>query len=385
MNTDFDHVYDRSDSESGKWHTYEPDVLPMWVADMDFRSPEVIIDALRRRVDHGFFGYGQVQPEFNSVVARRIQRRYNWTVEEDSIVTLPGVIPGFSLGIRLAAASGDRILMHTPTYGPILHAPERYDMLRAEAALRQDESGHFEIDWESWETALEMNPRAFILCNPHNPTGRVFTRSELERMAHGCLERNIPIISDEIHCDLVFRGHQHIPIASLGPEIAASTITLMAPSKTFNLPGLKAAIGIIPNPELRERFETARGDLVKAINILGYTAMLTAYRDADPWLDELIPYLEGNRAYLAAFVEERLPGVRLTPSEATYLAWLDCRELGLEDPAVFFREEAKVALNDGASFGDSGAGFVRLNFGCPRPLLQEGLERIAASLERRSS
>lgn len=385
MTFDFDRVYDRTPSESGKWHTYAPDVLPMYVADMDFRSPDVIIDALRRRVDHGFFGYGKVEPEFNGIVRDRLKRRYGWEVEEDAIVTLPGVIPGFSLAIKLLAADGDRIIMHTPTYGPILHAPEHYGMLRAEAALRQDDAGRYEVDWESWESALDTNPRVFLLCNPHNPTGRVFTRAELERMARGCLERDIPIVSDEIHCDLVFRGHEHIPIASLSPEAAANSITLMAPSKTFNLPGLKAAIGVIPNKELRERFETARGDLVKAINILGYTAMLAAYREADPWLDELIPYLEANRAYLASFIDERLPGVRLTPAEATYLAWLDVRDLGLNDPAAFFREEAKVALSDGANFGESGKGFVRLNFGCPRPLLEEGLARIASALERRAA
>ncbi len=386
MPHNFNAVYDRTPSESAKWHTHPPDVLPMFVADMDFRSPEQVIRALHERVEHGFFGYGKEQPEFFEVVCARLAQRYGWVVDPGAIVLLPGVISSFNLAVKEFTAPGDGVLMHAPTYEPILRCPGNYGLERHEALLPPGPGGRYRCDSASFQSAITSHTRIFLLCNPHNPTGRVFTRGELAAMAGVCLDREILIVSDEIHCDLVYPGHEHVPVATLSPEIEARTITLMAPSKTFNLPGLKTSIAIIPNQELRERFVAARGDLVKAVNILGYTATLAAYRDCDGWLAELLGYLQGNRDYLARYVSSELPGVRLEPPEGTYLAWLDCRDLvpAKDDPYRFFLDRANVGLSDGASFGEHGRGFVRLNFGCPRSMLEEGLARMARAIREAS-
>ncbi len=381
MDFDFDRVYDRMGTENSKWHTYPPDVLPMYVADMDFRSPEVVIRALRERVEHGFFGYGKEQPEFFETVAERMRRRYGWEVEPESVVVVPGVITAFNLAAKKFLAPGQGILMHAPTYPPILHCNEKWGLERHETPLVEGD-GRYEVDWDAFDAAIRPSTGMFLLCNPHNPTGRVFERRELERMAQTCLDRGILICSDEIHCDLVYETHRHTPIASISPEIAARTITLMAPSKTFNLPGLKFSIAVITDQELREQFVAARDELVRASNILGYTAAFAAYRDGDEWLAALLKYLDGNRQFLAGYLREHLPAIRFTPPEGTYLAWLDCRALPIENPSAFFLEEAKVALNDGATFGPTGQGFVRLNFACPRTLLVEGLDRMRQAVER---
>jgi len=247
--------------------------------------------------------------------------------------------------------------------------------------LRGD--GRYVADLDAFRAAVHARTRAFLLCNPHNPVGRVFTRDELAGMAQICLERDLAIVADEIHCDLLYQGQRHIPIASLGPEIEQRTITLMAPSKTFNLAGLKVSVAVIPHAPLRERFMAARGDYVQTqVNVLGYAAAFAAYRDGDAWLGELLRYLEANRDYLVDYVRRHLPGITMTPPEGTYLAWLDCRSAGpaAGDPFTFFLERAKVALNDGALFGRGGQGFVRLNFGSPRSILTEGLERMRRAL-----
>ena len=377
---DFDTVYDRTGTENSKWHHFPPDVLPMYVADMDFRSPEPVIRALRERVEHGFFGYGIEQPEFYEVVCDRLWRRYRWRVAPEAIVTFPGVISAFNLAVKTFATPGDGVLIHMPAYGPILNCPERYGMTRDEAQLVQGSDGRYEVDWDSFERACSPRTRIFLNCNPHNPAGRVFTREELARMTSICMEKEILIVSDEIHSDIVYPGHEHTPIATLSPEVEARTITLMAPSKTFNLPGLKASIAIIPDAGLRERMVAARTGLVTAVNILGYTACLAAYRDCDPWLSELIPYLHANRDYAAAFIAERMPALKMTVPEGTYLAWIDCRGAGIPgaDPRDFFLEQAKVGLSSGVDFGAKG--FVRLNFACPRSMLTGGLERMARAL-----
>ncbi len=383
MPHDFDTVYDRTATESSKWHTYPPDVLPMFVADMDFRSPEPVIRALRERIEHGFFGYGTERAEFREVVCARLARRYGWVVEPEAIVLMPGVIASFNLAAKTFTAPGQGVLTHTPTYGPILHCPEHYDLERHEAPLVPGPGERYECNPAAFDAAVNERTRIFLLCNPHNPTGRVFTRSELAAMAETCLREDLLIVADEIHCDLVYPGAAHVPIATLSPEVEARTITLMAPSKTFNLPGLKCSIAIVPNADLRKRFVEARADLVRVPNILGYTASLAAYRDCDAWLLDLITYLEGNRALVARYVAAKLPDIRFCPPEGTYLAWLDCRALPVPDgdPYRFFLEQARVGLSNGANFGERGHGFVRLNFGCPRSLLEEGLERMARAIQ----
>jgi cystathionine beta-lyase len=252
-------------------------------------------------------------------------------------------------------------------------------------ALARRADGRYEIDFDAVERAITPGTKAFLLCNPQNPAGRVFTRAELTRLAEICLRHRLTIISDEIHCDLVYTGHEHVPMASLSPEIAARTITHMAPSKTFNQAGLKASMTVITDAALRERYMAARVDMVQATtNVMGYTAMLAAYRDGGPWLDALMRYLEANRDYLADYVRRELGGITMGTPEGTYLAWLDCRPAGLGDPFTFFLERAKVALNDGKTFGTEGHGFVRLNFGTPRAVLADGLERMRKALTTRA-
>ena len=382
MPYDFDRVIDRRSTESNKWQKFPPDVLPLWVADMDFPSPEPVIRALRERVEHGFFGYGAEQPEFHEVTCERLLTRYGWKVQPEALVLLPGVIAGFNMAARAIAGPGDGILMQLPVYPPILRLPDNVKMSRDGVDLVRGPDGRYTIDLDAVERAITARTRMFLLCNPHNPVGRVFTREELSRLAAICLRRGLVICADEIHGELVYPSHQHVPIASLDPEIEARTITLMAPSKTFNLAGLRCAVAVIPNQALREKFVASRLDMVQTPNILGYTAMLAAYRDGQPWLDELLRYLESNRDFLVKHVRANLPGVEVGVPEATYLAWLDCRGAGIpnNDPFTFFLERAKVSFNDGATFGRGGQGFVRLNFGCPRSLLMDGLERMETAL-----
>jgi len=383
MAYDFDRVIERRATSSNKWRKYPADVLPLWVADMDFASPEPVVRALRERVEHGVYGYGFEEPEFAQVFVDRLQKRYGWRVSPEALVMIPGVIPGFNVACRTLTKPGDGLLLQLPVYPPILRSPGNHELTRDEAPLGRARDGRYVVDLDAFRAAIHTRTRAFLLCNPHNPVGRVFTRAELAGMAQICLERDLPIIADEIHCDLLYQGQRHIPMASLGPEIEQRTITLMAPSKTFNLAGLKVSVAVIPNAALRERFMAARGDYVQTqVNVLGYAAAFAAYRDGDAWLGELLRYLEANRDYLVDFVRRHLPGITMAPPEGTYLAWLDCRSAGpaAADPFTFFLERAKVAFNDGALFGPGGRGFVRLNFGSPRSILTEGLERMRRAL-----
>ncbi|MEO9255401.1 MAG: MalY/PatB family protein [Tepidiformaceae bacterium] len=385
MDYDFDTVHDRRGTDSSKWARFPADVIPMPVADMDFPSPEPIRRALRERVDQGFYGYGRATTDFHEAFTTRLKRRYAWDVSADALVPIPGVIPGFNMGLRTLTKAGESIVVQLPSYPPILNAHTHHGLERHDALLVRDESGRYEIDWASFESAFDSTTRVFVLCNPHNPVGRAFSPDELRRMAEICLAHDAWIISDEIHCDLVLGGNVHTPIASLSPEIAARTITLMAPSKTFNIAGLKASVAIIPNEELRAKFEAAKGGLVSAVNILGYVAMTAAYRDCDDWLAALTSYLTENRDTVTAVVRERMPAVTIYPAEATYLAWLDCNALQLPDNDAFtwYLDQAKVGLGDGLSFGPTGAGSVRLNFACPRSLLVEGLDRMARAIADR--
>ena len=385
MSFDFDRVIDRRGTDSNKWRKYGPDVLPMWVADMDFASPPAVIDALRARVEHGIFGYlREGAPELVEVFVERCRKRYGWDVPPESIMVMPGVNPTNNVAARTVCRPGDGLVIQIPAYPPLLRVPGNVGLDPRLPELVRRPDGRYEIDLDAFERAITERTRAFLMCNPHNPVGRVYTRRELERLAEICLRRGLMIIADEIHCDLVYTGHEHVPMASLSAEIAAKTITFMAPSKTFNQAGLKASVAVITDPALRERFMTARVDMVQATtNVLGYTAMVAAYRDGGPWLDALLRYLEGNRDFLADYVRRHFGPITMSPVEGTYLAWLDCRAAGLGDPFTFFLEKAKVGLGDGKTFSAAGDGFVRLNFGTPRALLTEGLDRMRRALDAR--
>jgi cystathionine beta-lyase len=383
MTAYFDECPERSCTESTKWNKYAADVLPMWVADMDFKSPPPVIEALQDRAAHGVFGYSYCDEDVRAVVVDWIERRYHWRVQPETLVFLPGVVTGFNLACHTVAGRPGTIVVQPPVYHPMLLAPGNAGMTRVDARLVQNPDGDYAIDWHTFERSFDLTSRMFLLCNPQNPTGRVFRRDELERMAEICLERGVLICSDEIHCDLLYSGQQHLPIAALDPEIARHSITLMAPSKTFNIAGLQFSFAVIPDAELRSRFTKSNRGLTNEVNLMGIAAAQAAYTRGETWLAELLIYLEANRDLVVDFVRTRLPGIRMGVPEGTYLAWLDCRELKLpESPAEFFLREAQVALVDGAVFGPGGEGFVRLNFGCPRSQLKRALLLMEAALVR---
>jgi cystathionine beta-lyase len=387
---DLDHVPERRPTDSGKWNKFEADVLPMWVADMDFPVAEPIQQALRRRVEHGVFGYpvylhpepGEVT-ELQQVVMERMQHLYNWHVQPDEIIPLTGVIVGLNLTCHALATPGGGVLIQTPVYPPFFHTAENAGMQLQEASLCRMPDGHYEVDWEAFEAAFTEQTRVFILCNPHNPVGRVFRKDELQRMAQICLRHGVTICSDEIHCDLVFSGHRHLPIAVLDEEIARHTVTLMSPTKTYNIAGLQCSFAIVQNRELRERLLQSMRGLVMWVNLMGMTAAMAAYRDGQEWLDQVLAYLEDNRDYLADYLATQLPQLKMVKPEGTYLAWIDCRAAGLSGTACeYFIDHARVGFNDGATFGKGGEGFVRLNFACTRTLLTQALGQMKASLQK---
>ena len=387
----FDHTPQRHGTNSVKWEHYPPDVLPLWVADMDFPAPQPVLSALHRYIDHGVFGYpnamgGNDLPRLRGLLVERMERLYRWRIQPQDIVFVPGVVTAFHMASYAFVSSQSAILVQPPVYPPILHAAQTTGVISQEAPLEQIADGSYAVNWERFTDAITPETRMFLLCNPHNPVGRVFSREELENFAEICLRNNILICSDEIHCDLLFSGYQHTPIASISPEIANQTITLMAPSKTYNIAGLQCSFAIIPNPEIRQEFQKANKGLVEWVNMLGLVAAEAAYAEDDDWLRQLLVYLEGNRDFLAEFLAERLPGIHMVKPQGTYLAWLDCRELNLPGgPYEFFLDQARVAFNDGAAFGPGGDGFVRLNLACSRSTLEQALNRMQQAISKLSA
>lgn len=384
MNDDFDCYIDRRHTDSIKWRHYDEDVLPLWVADMDFASPQPVIDALHARVEHGLYGYTSPKliDGLYEAIQSRLETLYGWQVAADDILFLPGVVVGFNLACHAVGQPGDDVLMQPPVYYPFFPAPANAHR-RAVYAQVYPTGNRYELDLDAFEQAITPRTRLFILCNPHNPVGRVYTPCELTRMAEICLKHNVLICSDEIHCDLVYAPYHHTPIASLSPEVARNTITLMAPSKTFNIPGLGCSFAIVQNPDLRQQFLAASGGLVHGANLLGYVATAAAYRDGQAWLNQTLAYLWANYDFLRQYIAKYLPDIQVIDLEGTYLAWLDCRSTPIAgQPAQFFLERARVGLNEGTAFGPGGEGFCRLNFACPRATLVEALERMKNAYQK---
>ncbi|MHB0855943.1 MAG: MalY/PatB family protein [Anaerolineae bacterium] len=381
---DLDRFIDRRRTESVKWNHFEPDVIPLWVADMDLVSPAPVIQALEEIVQRGVFGYGSEPPELRGILVSRLWERYQWRILPEDIVFLPGVIAGFHVACRALCAPEDALLVQTPVYGPILGAATECGLPRRILELTRCEDGRYLVDEDMFEQTIDAQTRLFLMCNPHNPVGRVYTRSELERMAEICLRHDMLICSDEIHGDLIYEGHQHVPIASLAPEIAQRTVTLMAPSKTYNIAGLHCAFAVVPNKLLRERMHAFAGHLLSRPGILDYAAATAAYRDGQEWLDQVLAYLQGNRDLMVSFVRRHWPHIALAEPEGTYLAWIDFRSLELpESPCAFFLRQARVALGEGSAFGPGGDGFVRLNYASPQAVVLEALERMRTAAEAR--
>ena len=382
MKYDFDQVIERRGTDAIKWLRYGEGVIPLWVADMDFESPEPVVRALRERVDHRIFGYTTPGSDLVNIIRERLSRLYGWDVEANQIIFVPGVVTGLNLVFHLFAQPGDGVLVQPPVYSHFITDP----VIRGRTLIDPPlvKSGDtYEIDFDAFEKAITDRTRIFVLSNPHNPVGRVFRRDELERLADICVRRDILICSDEIHCDLLYPGQKHIPIAGLSTAAADRTITFMSPSKTFNLAGLSCSFAVIRNPRLREMWMRGSQGIVPFVNIMGLTAARAAFSEGQEWLDQCLAYLEDNRDFLAGYVGGKLPGLRMTRMEGTYLAWLDCRQSGISgNPFQFFLKHARVALNNGAECGRGGEGFVRLNFACPRKTLTEALERMKEALDR---
>lgn len=381
---DFDHVPERRGTDSQKWQKYaDRDVLPLWVADMDFKSPPAVIDALHARVEHGIFGYARPVKSTVEAVVNALEQRYGWRIDPAWIVWLPGLVVGLNVTAQAFAQPDEEVLTLSPVYPPFMSAPKNSARVSVQVPFALQSSG-WTIDWDALERAVTPKTRLFYLCNPHNPLARVWRREELVRLAEFCERHNLLLCSDEIHCDLILDPTlPHVPTSVLSPEIAARTITLMAPSKTYNVPGLGTSIAIIPDTMRRARFIRAAAGIVAEVTCLGFTACEAAYRDSEPWRQALLSYLRGNRDYLLETIARELPGVRVeAPVEATYLLWMNVSALGLENPAAHF-ERHGLGLSDGAMFGAAKGTHVRLNFGCPRATLVEAMRRMKAALAGR--
>jgi cysteine-S-conjugate beta-lyase len=373
MTIDFDRINDRRNSDSLKWHDpLRKNAIPMWVADMDFAAADCVIQALRERIERNVFGYAIATEAVQQAVVDWAESRYKWRIDPQWIVWLPGLVPGIHIACRTLANSEDEILTPVPVYPPFLSAPRIEGRALQTVPLTQ-EGDRWILDTDELRRAIHPQTKLLLFCNPHNPVGKVFRREELAAIAGICERHDLLICSDEIHCDLILDPGRHVPFASMSKEIADRTVTLMSPSKTFNLSGLNCGYAVIPNAELRERFRSATGDLVPHPNVFGYVACRAAYEKGETWRLALVDYLRGNRDLLESFFSERLPRLKVSHVEATYLAWIDIRCLGEKGGAGFF-EDAGIRLSGGIPF--LGPGFVRLNFACPRKTLQDALERI---------
>lgn len=387
MTFDFDAVLDRRGTGSLKWDVPArklgaPDALPMWVADMDFAAPPVVTEALAGRVAHGAFGYTSFTDSVREAAAAWMERRFRWIVRPEEISIAPGVVPSLFACVRAFTRPGETVIIQTPVYPPFFSSVEASGRRLVRNPLRLD-AGRWIMDLDDLERRIDDRARMIILCSPHNPVGRVWTEAELRRLAGICLAGNLVVVADEIHGDLVFRGHRHVPFATLGPEVADRTITLTAPSKTFNIAGLAASLAIASNRALRDGFRREFSQSGWELpNIFGLTAMEAAYRGGEPWLEALLSYLEAGADQLCRGFAERLRPLRFDKPEGTFLALVDGRELGLSPAAwnEFLLRKAGVYLNDGASFGTETEGFARLNFACPHARLKEALNRIERAL-----
>jgi cystathionine beta-lyase len=377
---DFDTLVDRRGTASMKWDKYgSRDIIPMWVADMDFRSPAAVLKAIEKRTAHGVFGYTLPPEELQHLIVSMLRQRYDWEINRRWLVWLPGLVTGINVACRAFGDDGDDVATTIPIYPHFLTAPgfSRRNLVRIPL---KEADNRWQFDFDRLEQMITDRTRMFILCSPYNPVGRVFDREELAQLAAICNKHDIVICSDEIHCDLILdKDKVHIPTATLDPQTADRTITLMAPSKTFNIPGLGCAFAVISNEKLRKQFIDAMKEIVPRPNVLGYAATLAAFSECADWQEALLDYLRGNLSTLSSAIRQ-MPPFSIAPVEATYLAWIDMRTSGLKDPVKFF-EDAGVGLQDGIEF--DGPGFARLNFGCPRSILVKALDRMKAAMEKR--
>ncbi len=382
MKYNFDEVISRENTASIKWDVVAEDngvkALPYWIADLDFKAPIEVIEALKERIEHGIFGYTAYSKTLIPTVKNWISKRYDWNIEDEWISYTPGIVSAILYAIECFTKAGDSILVQTPVYPPFLQVPTDNNRKIIENNMILN-NGKYEIDFKDFEEKAK-NAKLFLLSNPHNPSGRVFTKEELEKLGNICVKNNILIIADEIHSDIIYKGYKHTPIASLSEEIKNITIACYSASKTFSLAGLATSIIVIPNKEIRDRFNEYLNVRHISVNVLGKVALEAAYQYGEDYLFELMNYLESNRDFLIDYMNKYTPKIKPIKAEGTYLIWLDCRELNLNDEELkkFFKK-AGVELNSGYTFGDAGKGFMRFNIGCPRETLVKGLERIKSA------
>ncbi len=375
---DFDQHVDRRNTDCDKWDKYkDTDILPMWVADTDFRSPPEVLDALHQRIDHGVLGYGHAPDALTDTIVARLAERYNWKIDPEWIVYLPGLVCGLNLTVRALTEAKEAAMTPCPIYPPFVSSiklAER-EICKVPVALKE---GRWLIDLERADNLIPKNTKLMMFCNPFNPGGTVYRREELEEVLAFAEKHDLYVCSDEIHCDLLLdEDAVHIPFASLSESAQKRSVTLIAPSKTFNIAGLGASIAIVPDPDLRRKFVRTRQGIVPSLNVLAYTAATAAYHHGQPWLDAQLDYLRANRDLVEQEIAT-IPGLELQHIEATYLAWIDASALPVDNPFAFF-EEAGVGMSPGSDFGNPN--FVRLNFGCTRELLTEALRRIRVAVE----
>lgn len=367
------------------------DLIPMWVADMDFPVAKPVIDALKERVEHPFYGYTKPGQSVVDAVVDRMWRKFKWKIEPEWVVFTPGVVPALHLAVRSLTHPGDEIILQEPCYHPFFPVVKNSGCHIVNNELKLV-NGKYEIDFEDLESKFKSKSKrlpvpsrikAIIFCNPHNPVGRLWEREEIIRMGEIAIKNDTVVISDEIHCEILFKGHKHTPFASISKEFEQNCIVCMSPSKTFNLAGLDVSSIIIPNKQIRDNFLATQAGIVPAPNLFGYTALETAYRYGDEWLEQVLDYLQGNLDFLMDYTMSKIKGITVIQPQGTYLIWLDCRELGMDNQALkcFMEEKARVGMEDGFIFGEAGSGFMRMNIATPRPLLEEALKRIEDALK----
>ena len=397
MKYDFDQLYDRNKTDCLKWDMMESifgsgELLPLWVADMDLPVAKPIIDALKKRVEHPFYGYTQPGSSVIKSVVERMKRKFNWDINPEWIVFTPGVVPALHVAVRSLTHPGDEVILQEPAYHPFFPVVINSGCKIINNGLKLV-NGRYEMDLKNLEEKFHPKTRPLngpgriktvIFCNPHNPVGRLWKRDEIIRMGEIVINNGAVVISDEIHCEILFKGHKHTPFASISKKFEQNCIVCMSPSKTFNLAGLEVSSIIIPNKKIRENFVNTRSGIVPNPNLFGYIAMEAAYKYGDEWLEQVLDYLQENLNYLKNYFLKNIPRIKVIDPEGTYLIWLDCHDLDMDNNVLrsFMRENAEVGLEDGFIFGESGSGFMRMNIACPRYILSEALKRIENAVNR---
>ena len=390
MKYNFNERIDRSENHSAKWAEMEmkfgrSDLIPMWVADMDIKAAPEIVESMKKKVEQEIFGYVYRPDSYYKTATEWLKKRFGYEISPSSLIHSPGVVPSMSILVKMLTKNSDKILIQTPVYPPFASAVKDNGRELVENPLVKDEKGYYTIDFEDLEKKLSLDEvKLFILCNPHNPVGRVWKKEELLKMGELCKKYNVRILADEIWRDLIMPGYKHTPMASLSKDIEDITITLFSPTKSFNLAGLQASFATFPRVEERKEFDNILGQMdVKRNNPFSLVAFETAYEKCEDWLEELILHIDGNMQYVVDFIAEKLPEIKVVKPEGTYLMWLDFNGTKIPQDKIqeFLINEAKVAMNDGGSFGSNGKGFARMNMACPRYMVEEAMERIEKALK----